>query len=214
MRPAGCAKGEYKIMKRWSIFSLLVVLLFVLTLGVSGVLAKPIHKPPKFLTYKSILYPCKYDDSLKVEWLDGDMYYVRNSIGISYGASKHPLFDVETVETLSWNFNLLSGEGYLWGPYTQTYASDKYEDEGFWKGFIVGDIYMSEDGMTPLAAGMGEFYGEGLFEGLRMKSIWSQETIDVEERTEACGFPPQEGDPPLVKTTVKHYVIGTWPPVE
>jgi hypothetical protein len=200
-------------MKRWPILLLFVVLLFVLTLGVAGVLAKPIVIPPRTSTYRSTLYPCKYDDTLKVEGVEDGIYHVRNSIGISYGASNRPPFEVETEEIMSWNFNLSTGEGYLWGPYTQTYTSENYEDEGLWKGFIAGNIFMSEDGTTPLAAGIGEFFGEGLFEGLRMRSTWSQEVISMAERTKACGFPPDlVNDPPLVKTTVKHFVIGEWPP--
>jgi hypothetical protein len=201
-------------MKRRPIFLLIMVLLFVLTLGVTGVLAKPIYQPPQHSIFRTTLYPCEYDDSQKEEWVGGDMYYVRNSILLSYGAGKHPPFDVETIEILSWNYNLLSGEGYLWGPLTQIYSGDGFAEEGFWKGFIVGRIYMGEDGTTPLAEGIGEFYGEGLFEGLRMKSTWQQATISEDEREEACGAPWQEGQPPLVKTIIKHHIIGTWPPVE
>jgi hypothetical protein len=202
-------------MKRWPILLLFLVLLFVLTLGVTGVLAKPINQPPKNSIYRSVLYPCESDNSQMDDGWDGDIYYVRNSILRSLGASENPPFDVKTVETLSWNFNLLSAEGYLWGPYTQIYTSDNYEEGGLWKGFIAGRIYMSEDGKTHLVTGIGEFYGEGLFEGLRMKSTWDQETISEDERNAVCPNKWEEGvDPELKKTIVKHHVIGAWPPAE
>jgi hypothetical protein len=206
-------------MKRFYSLLVSITTLLVMVVVVSTAIASPVGEKSSVPTFSSTIYPCKYDYTDAKEMYLKNTIHVRNAVLYNYGATDDGAYNVKTIETLSWNFNSSIGEGVVSGPITQEYSDASGKIVGVWVGTIEGKVSMDESGV-PLAVGKGVFDGEGLFEGLRMKSIWRQEPYFDPPAACIGHEPTTEGDerPAYpVRTFIDHYVIettGTWPPGE
>lgn len=211
-------------MKRFYFFLFILTTLFILVLGVSVAMARPASDTPPFPTYSSSAYPCKfqYSEATKV-WDAGSTSHGRNIGMISVGATDDGMYQVRWTEDIDWDANLKKFEGNSRATITQEYTNHNGE-VGYWVGTIEGRLYakfidigLPEPLEVWFAEGKGVFDGEGLFEGLRMKSAYRQE-LNLEQPEECSGDLPLPGEEPWpVVTLVDHYVIettGTWPPGE
>jgi hypothetical protein len=210
-------------MYRYSSILVLLILLLTMTLGVSLVSADPAGETPPFPTYSSVIYPCRFqysEDTLV--WNAGNTQHGRNIGYVSVGTAAEGKYQVRVVEEFDWDVNLKTFEGNLRGTLTQEYTNVLTGEVGRWVGTIEGtlhaefiDIGAPEPLEVWFGEGKGVFDGQGLFEGLRMKSAWRQE-LHLDQPAAACAEdPPAEGEEPWpVKTLIDHTVIeaeGFWP---
>lgn len=213
-------------MKHVNHILLLASIFVVVALGLAAAVVQSAAAEPPSPAYTSIIYPCRYDVTNAVAFYPTDKELKRNVLLYNYGETNglDPNYRVETIETLSWNFNFAKGKGVVWGPIEQNYYSPSAgpgdDPVGTWVGTIVGRTYWDPEFEVPLAEGNGFFVGLGDFAGLRMKSAWRQEhNPDGVEVVCAGQLPDPDNENELaawpVKTLIIHYVIettGTWPP--
>jgi hypothetical protein len=209
-------------MYRYSSILILLFLFLAMTLGVSLASAGPADETPPFPTYSSVIYPCKFqysEDTLV--WTAGNTQHGRSIGYVSVGETADGMYQVRVVEEFDWDVNVKTFQGNLRGTLTQEYT-DQSGAVGYWVGTIEGRLhaeFIDIGAPQPLEVWFGEgkgvFDGQGLFEGLRMKSAWRQE-LHLDQPAAACAAElPAEGEEPWpVKTLIDHYVIeadGTWP---
>ena len=118
------------------------------------------------------------------------------------------------IEHLNWSINWNTLKGAVWGTTNHEMFDIDGNHVGTWVGTIEGSIE-SQDGIVWLAKGKGVFSGQGLFEGLLMKTDWWQESYN--QSGEECGIyaPPPGTNPLQVRNHLSSYVVestGEWPP--
>jgi hypothetical protein len=147
--------------------------------------------------------------------------HARNVGQVSYGGwdySKGPLID-----NLSWDINLNT----MTGTFSGTSIHKLYDESGNFLGDMIGTTagklhgeFIENNGeyiLVWLGEGKSVFYGQGAFEGLRVKSEWSQIPY-LDQPAPGCEdflpTDPYEVPAQPIVTITENYVVestGTWP---